>query len=170
MSPLASTHQVHVGNVDDMGTGDIGRSLRQAVRWNADSIAVRTLTADGQRIATEASLPSTVRGCHDLQETPGRQPLVHVRSAVIVAGCKPCLQSFMSFALYSGQADELGGAGQGSWLVVEISGACASAGTRRSFGRAWAKQRRIPAGELRGMAALKQRSSHVNLVSFLPPA
>lgn len=38
-----------------MGTRDVGLSLRQGVQRNADGIAIRTLTADGQRIANEAS-------------------------------------------------------------------------------------------------------------------
>ncbi|CAM9446324.1 unnamed protein product [Ectocarpus sp. 13 AM-2016] len=39
----------------EMDTPDIGLSLRQAVRRNADGIAVRTLTADGRQVATEMS-------------------------------------------------------------------------------------------------------------------
>lgn len=44
-----------------MSTRNVGLSLREAVRRNADGIAARTLTADGQQVTTEASAYGRMR-------------------------------------------------------------------------------------------------------------
>eukprot|EP00903_Cladosiphon_okamuranus_P019615 g18039.t1 len=86
-----------------MSARDVGYSLRQAVQRNANGIAVRTLTADGERIATEMSWAELEREVGSLSRF-----LVHV------------------LGLESG--DRLGVLGRNSADYLKLMYACADAG------------------------------------------
>lgn len=98
-----------------MSTRGVGFSLLQAVQRNADGIAVRTLTDDGQRIVSEASsLACLSAGAHVCCRTASPltqlayRLVVHVTFAVGVTGTTPRLTLFLFCTFYSGEADELG--------------------------------------------------------------
>lgn len=143
-----------------MSTRDVGFSLREAVRRNADGVAARTLTADGQHVANEASPlgrmihVSSVAGmmtpyisyssqiCHVSTLLLSREKESEILLQQNHTSLPPCPVN-----LCSHEADELGGAGEAGGVVVKISGGHSRSGTRQSFGCAWAQQRRIPPGE-----------------------